>query len=359
MLFNRLLFYILAGISSALFGLSISWIFLIDFGQFFKETDYFKEHLANTPPDLILLPIVAGCLAFAMVGMEIYSSHPTRYKFRSFKNLAIPYLILAIIAGLMTGLLSALLSWILYSTHLSSGIIRVIAWTLIGLFIGLGEGISWRLRSIEGQTSKAKFRLIKSTLLGFLAGFIAAVLIEIIRQLIDLNGWEDVLGFAILGLSLGYFLNIGASPTYQGALRAGKGFEFYEQQSDQELPKLQNSSLRFVTEDSDDDDDMIIEEGLSIELPSKLDKTLIIGSKSDADIYIPQIPEECAKLSYKEGKYILRCLAENKVQVNQDKKIKKDIVILRHNQIITFYHANDNQRFYRFVFYDRFLDPQT
>ena len=32
---------------------------------------------------------------------------------------------------------------------------------------------------------------------------------------------------------------------------------------------------------------------------------------------------------------------------------------LKHNQILTLYHENNEEKFYRFIFYNRLLDPQA
>ena len=101
----RFLFYSLAGIVSALFGLTISQILIFDVAGFFKETELFEEYLNKIPPDLIMLPIVAACLSLAMVGVEMYCSSPTRYKLNSFNTLLRKYLKPAIKLGFFTGLL--------------------------------------------------------------------------------------------------------------------------------------------------------------------------------------------------------------------------------------------------------------
>lgn len=382
---RRLSYYILSGIVAALFGWSLSQIFLIDLANLFKQLPFLKDSLNYFHDDIVLFPIVAACLAGAMVIADIFMSNPTRYKAN--RRELPPYLWRAIGIGLGAGLLSALISWILYASNLPKELVRVVAWCLIGFFTGLGESIVWRFRSEEGETSKANRRMIRVILCGLIAGFVAAVLIEIIRRPIELKGWEDPLGFFILGLSLGAFLSFGTSPSYQAALRAGQGFEFYfdksgiqqdnneEQQNqskeqekktkqqqdknEKHLPKLQNPLLRFVTEDTEDDEEKVIEEGLSIQLPTTLEKPIFIGSDPQADIYIPNIPSKCASLTQKNRMFILKCLTEDSVRVNQDLKIKNESVTLRHNQIITLYYETDNSMFYRFVFYNRFLDPEA
>lgn len=359
MILQRLGFYTLSGIISALIGWSLCQIFLIDMGTIVNKLPLLKDFFDKFPPDIILLPVVAACLSVAMVVVEIFLNNPTRYKAN--KRILPPYLWTAIAAGIVAGLVSAAFTWMLYASALPSGVVRVVSWSLIGLFTGLGESISWQFRSIEGETSKAKKRILRVTLFGFFAGFIASIIVEIIHSLINLEGIQDAVGFLILGISLGAFLSFGTSPSYQAALRAGYGFEIYIDKSG-DFPQLKNSLLRFVSEDIDEEE-KYIEEGLSIQLPSKLEKPLFIGSDTGADIYIPNLPEKCASIKIKERNYIIKCLTEDSVKINQDLKCRGEEATLRHNQILTLYCKNANNKnaknFYRFVFYDRFLDPQA
>lgn len=346
----RFYFYTISGIVSALLGWSLSQIFLIDLPRIFS-----RKPLPFSP-DFILLPIVAACLAVAMVVTEIFLSNPTRYKAN--RRVLPRYLWGAFGTGIIAGLVASAFTWVLYKTSVAAWIVRIVAWSLIGLFTGLGESVSWRFRSIEGGTSKANKRLWRGTLYGLGAGFAAAILIEILRLAIELEGYEGPIGFLILGLSLGLFLSFATSPTYQVALRAGEGFEAIDPTSGssrQDRPRLK-PPLRFVTGEHYD----IIEEGLSIELPSTTSKPLVIGSNSDADIYIPKIPAPAATLTIKERNVSLLCLAERAVQVQARFLVEgSKSLTLRHNQILTFYHAGDQDKYYRFVFYDRFLDPEA
>ena len=159
--FYRALFYTLSGIISAIFGWFLSQIFLVDLGQFlinifswFLSTilsiDLDKNALSLNP-DFILLPIVGACLAVAMVVTEIFLSNPTRY--RANKRVLPRYLRGALLNGALTGLISAVLTSLLYMTGTPSIIVRIVAWSLVGLFTGLGERLSWKVRSIEGRLS--------------------------------------------------------------------------------------------------------------------------------------------------------------------------------------------------------------
>ncbi|MGB8686356.1 MAG: hypothetical protein WCD53_03320 [Microcoleus sp.] len=356
--FYRALFYTLAGIVSAIIGWFFSQLFLVDLGQFFiKDALLFN-------PDFILLPVVGACLAMAMVATEIFLSNPTRY--RANRRVLPPYFWGALATGALAGLISAICTSLLYRTGTPSGIVRVVAWSLVGFFTGLGESLSWRLRSIESSSSQANQRIRKAILFGFGAGFGAAVLVEILRSGMQLGGYEDPAGFLVLGLMLGLSLSFATAPTYQVALRAGKGFEPPPSQAlivPKSLPELRNS-LRFVTTKSRS---ALIEEGLSIKLPSQTTSPIIIGSGDRVDIYIPNIPEECAGLEVKNRQVTLTCWVQNKVQIQNLRMNQGDPKTLIHNQIITFYHENENRqpneeedtKLYRVVFYDRFLDPQA
>lgn len=355
----RTYFYTLFGIISAVLGWSFSQIFWLDIGKYFSQRILPPDTTVLPPPDLILLPIVATSLAVGMVITEIFLSNPTRHK-ANFRVLP-SYFWLALISGIVAGLISAICSWIMYASHLPAPVVRVTSWGLIGLFTGLGESISWRWRSIEGATSKAKQRVFKGILFGLLAGLVAAILVEIVRDKIRLGGYEDPFSFIILGLCLGLFLSLAGSPSYQVALRAGAGFEIFDSDEngndiDTDRPRLQNSRLRFVSED----DWEIIEEGLSIQLPSKTKEPMIIGSDSASDIYIPNLPLECASLQIKARDAVIKCLAPNSVQINRKTMRRSgEKATLKHNQILTLYHPDHPDKFYRFVFYDRFLDPQA
>lgn len=353
----RIIFYLLSGICATLIGWNLSQPLILDVPLLFgaKSLPFY--------PDFILLPFVAICLNTAMVTTEIYLSHPTKLQ-ANWRNLK-PYLKNTILFGLGIGLGTAILTSLLYQTGINAGFIRVIAWSLIGCLIGLSEGLSWRSRSIEGSTDKGKSRVWKSPVFGFIAGLIAAIIIELIRQSMRLRGFEDPVGFVILGLSLGLLLSFAAAPTYQVALRAGAGFEATKS-GNNNPPKLKNwdgqafERLRFVTEDENWGK---IEEGLSIQLPARInnkDRPLIIGSSPEAHIYLPNAPEQVAQLITEKGKLKLRCLVDQSIKIqNETLSARGKAKELLHNQILTFFYKDNPKKYYRFIFYDRFLDPEA
>ena len=366
----RYFLFTISGIFSALFGWGISQFVL----------DFLRSPIDETLPikaDFIILPFVAASLAVAIVIAEIFSSNPTRHK-ANFRVLP-PYFWSALLTGVGAGLAAAIFNFILYQTPAPDWMVRVIVWSIIGLFTGVGEGFSWRFRSIEGGTDKAKERIWKSTWFGLGAGVVAAGIVESIRDRIELGGYEDPAGFSILGFSLGLLLSFATSPSYLAALRAGEGFEAIDPKygGNREKALLKNSQLRFVTmdrdfEDDDDDEDedndennntrnngIVIEEGLSIQLPFEIKHPIVIGSRDDADICIPNLPKKSATLQIEGRNFVLKCNVEGAVQVQRSRLSKGGKVTLRHNQILTFYHKNNRDKYYRFVFYNKFLDPQA
>lgn len=365
----RSLFYSLAGITSALFGWNIA-LLLVDLIKFILKKISENEIESNIEtiifniervllPEIILFPIVASFLSLSLVLTAIYLSNPTHDKANKRKRK--DYMNMAFKMGIVTGLISAIITIILYQPSWTSGTIRrVVAWGIIGLGIGLAEGLSWRFLTTEGSSSFTIDRLIKSPTFGFLAGLIAALLIELIREKIQLGGYEEPLGFIILGVCLGLSLTFSTTPAYQVALRAGRGFGMNMQKLEEnKKPKIQPEKsipLSLVYFDEND----VIEEGLSIQLPTKKKSTLVIGSAEDSHIFLPGTPAPVAKLILEKKQWKIQCCAENKVQIQTKFLLENSRPQpLHHNQILTFYYEKDNDKFYRFIFYDRFLDPST
>lgn len=351
----RINFYVLSGIISALISWSLGYFILDLMKLYLPQNLYF-----NLPPYSILLVIVTPSIATAMVVAEIFLSNPTHHK-ANWRILSRAILRPVITAGLICGLVLSLLNWLLLESNWYGLIVKMISWGLIGLFVGLADSVSWSFYSIEGTGSKVKQRIAQSALLGVTTGLLSALFGEATHR--ALGKYQEPVGFLLLGACLGLALSFTARPSYQVALRAGQGFEAVKPKKivgsrvAQKLrPRLQNESLKFIP---DDDDFKHIEEGLSIQLPLKTPKPIIIGSSQDADIYIPHIPSKCASLQFKDGNLVLRALANEAVRVQQRQVPERKTIILRHNQILTLYHEDDTEKFYRFVFYNRFLDPQA
>lgn len=359
----RIYLYLLAGITSALIGWNLGQIFLTDFG------------LLQQFPEVVLFPCVAISLAIGMVLNEIFISNPTRPK-RSFYKARIPLLI-ALGLGLFAGLIAGGISQILFLPFIPvpTPIVRLLGWLLIGASVGLAEGLTWRWHSTEaGDRKRARHRFIVSLVGGIIASLFAALLFEFVRSSLSelpssLKAIEDPLGFVILGLLLGLTFGLSNSPSYMVALRAGAGFEYTGEIFDDlepslgksvaTYPRIVKSMLKFIS----DSEEEKIEEGLSIQLPSK--GKLVIGSSPDAHIQIPGLPHMAADLELKARQTSL--IPNNRhyssIEVNGNRLSSRRAMTLKHNDLLTFYskdqNESDEEKFYRFVYYNRFLDPQA
>ena len=359
-------FYTLSGIFSALIGWSISQIIWQEIGAYLTP---FIPQGFNLPPYIILLVIVTPCIASGMIIAEIFISNPTRYQ-ANWRVLSRTSLKKVFLVGAFLGLVLSIFNWMLLASNWSGGFVRIISWLIIGAFAGLAESISWSWRSIEGTGNRVIQRIIQSTLFGAGAGFFAASFCEGVNR--ALGQYQEPFGFFLFGALLGLGLSFASTPTYQVALRAGTGFEAKKKPRSRKAANTQiqtihtsptqilrlalnNQSLKFIP----DDDYKHIEEGVSIQLPAKTKKPLIIGSGDDADIYIPHLPERCASLQVNSGTVIIRALAEDAVRIQQKFLAESKTTTLKHNQILTLYHEHDEEKFYRFIFYNRLLDPQA
>jgi hypothetical protein len=351
--FIRSYIYIISGLFSALIGWNLGQIFITDFGWM------------NKLPELILFPCVATSLAVGMVLTEIFISSPTRFKL-SLRSAKFPVL-LAIGFGLVSGLVAGGISQALFfpAFKIPAYVVRIVGWLVIGVFIGIAEGFTWRWRSIEaGNASKYQARLWASIWGGTAASLAAAILFELLRKALGsllpgLQSLEDPIGFALLGTLLGFVFSKTSSPSYLVALRAGAGFEYTEDERTQ-FPIIDKNiiQLSFVSDSEAEQ----IEEGLSIQLPST--GSIHIGSvPGTSNIYIPGLPKHIADLKISQRETILEPNGRNYsgIEVNGRRLDSKKPISLKHNTILTFYtEDNDSQKeFYRFVYYNRFLDPQA
>lgn len=357
----RSYFYILAGITSALIGWNLGQVFLTDLG------------LLKPFPELVLFPCIAVSLAVGMVFTEIFVSTPTRPKL-CWRIALFPIAIaaaLGILAGLIAGGISQIV--LLPQVRFDTRILRIVSWLLIGTSTGIAEGVSWRWHSIEAGDAKRFWqRFQTSTIASFAASLAAALIFEILRQFIGefpaaLKGLEDPIGFSILGMLLGFVFSISTSPSYMAALRAGSGFEYtgdvyYDAiGSKSEYPTInkKEAKLKFVSDSESEQ----IEEGLSIQLPAT--GTIKIGSADRANIRIPGLPLHAADLEVKVREAILKPNPKfyNTIEVNGCRLSSSNPISLKHNNILTFYPLQqdrpDEEKLYRFVYYNRFLDPQA
>ena len=363
----RIYLYLLAGITSALIGWNI--------GQFLL-TDLKIIKILPQAPEVILFPCIAISLAIGMVINEIFISNPTRPKL-SFRTARIPILIatgLGLLAGLIAGGLSKLL--FLPQIPVPTPIIRMLGWLLIGSSVGLAEGLTWWWHSQEAGDSKRFQQRFKTSLIAAsVASLTAALLFELIRLPFgnlpaSVRSIEDPFGFSLLGLLLGLVFSITNSPSYMAALRAGAGFEYVDlgpyfedfdpiEGEERDPPKIDRSILKFVNSSTMVD----IEEGLSIQLPPTGKVT--IGSDAASHIYIPGLPSQVAVLELQQRETILvpeRKFAHS-ITINGEPVDYRQRISLKHNYVLTFHspdrNENDEPKLYRFVYYNRFLDPQA
>jgi hypothetical protein len=345
--------YIIAGITSALIGWSLGQFFITDLA------------FLNKLPEITLFPCIAASLALGMVLNEIFLSSPTRPKL-NLRSAPIPIAIaagLGLAAGLFAGLFVQLL--FLPQLRIPSFIVRIFGWLCIGISTGLAEGYTWRWRSIEaGNKTRFKKRFKTSIIAGAMASLAAAVLFEIIRLVVgqpirEIAGIEDPIGFSILGGLLGLAFSLTGSPSYMVALRAGGGFEYSDIDRDTKKshhPRIE-SPLKFISLADTD----YIEEGLSIQLPAQ--GKIIIGSAPGSNICIPGVPDCAAHIEFRARDSLLTASEPDTVEVNGEKISPGRPATLKHNHILTFRVTNQKnshaKKFYRFVYYNRFLDPQA
>ena len=366
----RLPLYIIAGVTSALLGWNIGQFFLTDL------------QLLRQYPEVALFPCIAIALAVGMVLNEIFISNPTRPKINF--RISKPPLLIAASLGAGLGLLAGIISQFLFSPQVSlpTPLIRTFGWLLIGVSVGLAEGLTWRWRSMEAGDTKRFQRRIKISVLGAsAASLLAAGLFELVRSSWEettssFRAVEDPIGFSILGICLGLVFCFTNSPSYMAALRAGAGFEYTgdmyidEPDQDKNYPVIAKPALKFVSDSNMEE----IEEGLSIQLPATgkinigagipFDPEKNNGKGAGSHIYIPGLPPNIASIEIKSKEAWLHPSPKfyRNIEVNGNRLGTSRPINLKHNYLLTFYPQGkefDREKFYRFVYYNRFLDPQA
>lgn len=370
----RIYLYLLAGITSPLIGWNIAQFILSDLG------------FLTQFPEVVLFPCVAISLAMGMVINETLIGSPTKLKL-GFRRLKIPILI-ALGLGLVIGLIAGGISQIFFLPQIPVPVpvTRSIGWVFIGITVGLAEGLTWYWQSLEAGDKKRFWqRFLTSIITALIASLLAAFCFEYIRNSFEtIPLWftqiEDILGLCLLGGILGLGFSLTNSPSYMVALRVGTGFEYKGDLFEEDLdiqtdtaskenaevippinqnPRINRQRLKFVTDSELED----IEEGLSIQLPGRGKVT--IGSHEDADIYVPNLPPNTAELELKGRETLLNINPKflKNIEINSDRVGSKKTISLKHNDLITFYpkeqEDDDEEKMYRFVYYNRFLDPQA
>jgi hypothetical protein len=398
----RLILYILAGITTALLGWNLS-----------QATFGLLGFLENIPilstvsqlrqwEDIIVFPFITVCLSAGMVLNEIFITNPTRPKLNW--RIAQKPMIYTVLCGLLAGLAIGGLLQIFYQPQfqIEERTVRVISWWCIGAVVGLIEGLTWVFYNMEaGDEERRRKRQFISLFAASFASIVAAGLFEIIRNHFNTTSdsfqqIEDPIGFCILGALLGITFTFTTSPSYMVALRAGKGFEYrgedisrvtvaidpnYAAKQASLEPVISSEAietLKFVT-DSSKKKEQKIEEGLSVRLPDvgKIaiggrmpKKTMSNGQKVGSDIYLPHTLPFLAhiEMGNRQAKLIpnpnLKQDDYKKIEINGIPLDTSEEIVLKHNTLIAFYTDkpdDDNPnlpKMYRFVYYNRFLDPE-
>ncbi|MDJ0508909.1 MAG: hypothetical protein QNJ64_06615 [Crocosphaera sp.] len=378
----RLTFYVVTGIMTALLGWSFSQILLnilIPLKQW---------------PQLVLIPLITVFLAVGMVIIEIFMSNPTRPSLNL--KIALKPLLFTVIIGLLVGTIVGGLLQLLYLPNLGLGerTLRLISWWSIGISVGIIESSAWEFYGAEaGDRKLRRMRQLTSFFGASLSSIIAAGIFEWIRNSFDLisqefRQLEEPLGFCILGTLLAITLTFSTSPSYSVALRAGKGFEYrgntqqyisidttFVPSNSSSLPIISQKSikqLQFVANPDKNQSEFQIQEGLSIKLPGK--KVIHIGGVEKkempngkiigSDIYLPNMPPHLASIEVGQRESKLKPNPKNYQQISINGEVLKNSEekIIYHNTVIAF-HNNNSQpnepEMYRFVYYNRFLDPES
>lgn len=363
----RVYLYVVTGLCFALLGWNVA-----QFGL------YEADALAIFPvPELLIYPSVTVCLCLGIAITEAFVSNPTRPRL-NLRILPIPLLI-AVMVGLVLGLVAALGLWLLYEvdTGLGARTVRIISWLAIAIAVGLVDGLAWFWNSVEaGNTARFWRRLLTSVCVSSVAALLGAAFFEGLRTLNlppDLFRFEDPFGFAVLGSLLGLGLGLTGSPSYQVALRAGAGFEYHgtsnlgvifdaETEVDPDLEPddhLQEPGIAAPLGFVADYDQDVIEEGMSIRLPSR--GKVLIGSAADAHLRLPGLPAHLGtlELNRRDAKFTLRTEKYRDLVEVSNSPISRKVFKLRHNHVIKFRHLKSPDQFYRFIFYNRALDPRA
>lgn len=381
---TRFYLYILSGITAAFIGWSFGQLILSDLTTIFTNWKVLKQY-----PEMVLFPAVAMMLAVGIVANEILVSSPTRLRinWRIPRGIAWKPLFIAAFLGLLIGGLAGGLAQVLFSPYFDTpeSTVRIIGWLCIGGAVGFAEGFTWRWRSIEAGDPKRYYtRLMVSVIGGGLSSLTAALIFESFFERLPAN-WVDPIGFCLMGCLQGIIFSFTTSPSYMAALRAGAGFEHYNIPPTatlnpnagnynsalvNNLPRIDNKKLSFVSKGhSKSKKPQRIEEGLSIRLPER--GKLTIGGDSDCDIHLPGIPDLVATLALSPRSVELIPDDEHfdKIKLKESKLNSSDSFVLKHSHTISFDITDPNfyvedpnkkkgDKYYRFVLYNRFLDPR-
>ena len=379
----RIWLYIIAGITFPLIGWNIGELLVTDLGL--GQEAQIKE--------IIIFPSVSISLAIGMVVNEIFVSNPGRFKL-CLRKMIVPVL-MALGLGIVFGLAGGGIYQLLFYLKQEASLVRMCSWIFIGLCVGLAEGLSWSWYSIEaGNKKRFVQRLVASISSAVIASLLAAFIFEWFRRsdLIErqsLGQLDDPIGFSLLGLMVGLTFAFTNSPSYLAALRAGAGFEFKRHISTidtgatkpiEKKPSIDHSTIQFVgkgntTYDANDNDGLglplndtylNIQEGLSIQLPGKGQVNIGSEKNQKAQIILPGVAIHVGfiKMEGRNAYFAPNAKFYESVYINGEAFDLPEPKTLKHGSVIKICKLNEEggineEEFYRFVYYNRFLDPDS
>ena len=138
----KLWIYILSGITFASIGWNISQSVIYSIG-------WFQQF-----PEIAQSACVAASLSAGTVLTEIFLSNPTRFKL-NLRRLGFPVATAATL-GFLIGLFAGGVSQFLLIPQIRNSLfffgstpaVRIIRWMIIGIAVGITEGLTWRWRSV-------------------------------------------------------------------------------------------------------------------------------------------------------------------------------------------------------------------
>lgn len=345
----RIYFYLLSGAISSLLAWLVSRLILDSFSWL-------------QPVDLIIIiiPLVTIFLVIGTVLSECLVANASRPKLVINLFNRDNLLQIIIIESLVISLfISVLLQLLVFSFFEKTFFLPS-----VGLTIVLTRGFfTWRICEVVGTRRKI---FLKNLFFNSFAILLGLAIFQLFgEQSNNIKTFNSLISFLLLGIVYSFILSFDNSPFYQPALRAGAGFEYKgENYIDRDPPDLSDLNigtasirtpyLKFVH----DSEEYEIEEGTSISL---LDvRKIIIGSEynNKADISLPGLPPSLASIRLKncQARLVPVATEYRLIKINGERLVSASTILLDHNYELTF-DTQDGNKFYKFAFYNRFLDP--
>lgn len=341
----RIYFYLLSGAISALIGWLVSRLIL---------------DLFSWSQQINSIIVIVSMTIFLVIGTTINECLVPNARRPKLISPVIGHLL---IAGSISSILIASIVGVIVQLLVPGNISKtsIFFFLSLGLSIGMAKDLTLRISPFSRYFERKILK--KYTFTNILAGDFAGLLIAITFQLFgkaldNFDSLDSLISFTLLGMVYSLILSLNNSPYYQPALRAGAGFEYtgehyYADYQDNKIesPYIDITYLQFVSNSREE-----IEEGLSIKLPVR--GKITIGSAKKSNICIPDIPPIVAQIKLKNCQTVLFPNSKKFqfIEINGEliESASKPIS-LDHNYELTFY-TSDKNKFYKFVFYNRFLD---